>query len=315
MEAFNLLKYWKGDDTGSNASDVTVKLRPNNGVATIITAVGQQTKETDDDEDDDGPFFDLGFVIPDEEEGKVGEKNLNWESGDEEDKERDNEREFNFTLDSCSGNDRVDPNLSLSPSSDLFFKGKLVHIKFSEPNSKTQFPVSLLKFATKFRVFMPGLKKSRFNNGVYEKTEQNRSSPASSKPQEETQQKQSEKQNGNFFTMKFKVEEVHVVSLFTRDNSSRISFGNKTQKPTTSGDESTYLKKVKPLYVRVSRRYSKKLRFFDQLGLNSSVAKAGSLTSPAPRGLQLCLGTRKPLDFPPSTFGSKTGTDCTKKKD
>ncbi|KAL5551963.1 hypothetical protein UlMin_002139 [Ulmus minor] len=302
MEAFSLLKYWKGGGAGSNAGDVAVKLRPNNGVATIITAVGQQTAEADEDEDDDGPFFDLEFAVPDEEEGEVGVENLNPESGDEsdgeveeEDEERENEREFNFTVDSCSGDDRVDPNLSLSPSDDLFFKGKLVPIESSEPNSKTQFPVSLLKSATKFRVFMSGLKKSRFNNGGSEKTEQSGSSPASSKPQEETQQKQSEKQNGKFFTVKFKVEEVPIVSLFTRDNSSRISSGNKTQKPTTSGDESTvtdekrftkevmqkYLKKVKPLYVRVSKRYGEKLRFSGQLGLNSTVAKAGSLPPPA----------------------------------
>jgi hypothetical protein len=64
-----------------------------------------------------------------------------------------------FTLSSGSSNDRADLNLSLSPSDDLFFKGRLVPIEPSslvfnpsEPNSKQQqlFPVSLLKSATKF---------------------------------------------------------------------------------------------------------------------------------------------------------------------
>jgi hypothetical protein len=57
--------------------------------------------------------------------------------------EEEEEREFNFTLSSGSSNDRADPNLSLSPFDDLFFKGRLMSIEPSslifnpsEPNSK-----------------------------------------------------------------------------------------------------------------------------------------------------------------------------------
>ncbi|KAE8099244.1 hypothetical protein FH972_017241 [Carpinus fangiana] len=128
--------------------------------------------ETDDD---DGPFFDLEFAVPDEEDDAEGGDNETQnreqegancenESDEEEDEE---EREFNFTLSSGSNNDRANPNLSLSPSDDLFFKGRLVPIEPSslvfnpsEPNSKQQpqlFPVLLLKSATKFRVSMLGL--------------------------------------------------------------------------------------------------------------------------------------------------------------
>ncbi|KAF3448635.1 hypothetical protein FNV43_RR09348 [Rhamnella rubrinervis] len=316
MEAFSLLKYWRG---GGGVADVGINVRPNTGTTTIVTAV-TNTAETDDDDDDDGPFFDLEFALPDEDETEGGDESQNPEpsrgsdSVDDSDEEEDeddesdgveDEREFNFTLSSGSSNDRADPNLSMSPSDDLFFKGKLVPIESSslvfnpsEPNSKPQFPVSLLKSATKFRVFMSGLKKSRLNGA--EKTESNGSVANASKQQQkqqpEPQQKKSEKQQeqqppqkqqqSKFFTVKFKVEEVPIVSLFTRDNSSRISSANKSQKQSSEESSNSeekrftkevmqkYLKIVKPLYVRVSKRYGEKLRFSGQLSLNGSVAKA-----------------------------------------
>jgi hypothetical protein len=72
--------------------------------------------------------------------------------------------------------------------------------------------------------------------------------------------------------IKFKVEEVPIVSLFTRDNSSKGNTNNnKSQKQNTEHEPLSpleekrfskevvmhkYLKMVKPLYIRVSRRYS-----------------------------------------------------------
>jgi hypothetical protein len=143
--------------------------------------VAHNAAETDEDDNDDGPFFDLEFAVPDEEDDAKGGDNetqnreqegANCENESDEEEEDDEEedeeeREFNFALSSGSSNDRADPNLSLSPSDDLFFKGRLVPIEPSslvfnpsEPNSKQQpqlFPVSLLKSATKFRVSMLGL--------------------------------------------------------------------------------------------------------------------------------------------------------------
>lgn len=285
------------------------------GTTTIVAAVSPNTVDTDDDGDDDGPFFDLEFAVPDEEEDVEGgdetqnkeqeETNCGNESEEEEDED---EREFNFTLSSGSSNDRVDPNLSMSPSDDLFFKGRLVPIEpsslvccTSEPNSKqTQlFPASLLKSATKLRVSMLGLKKSKPTANATQKTESNGPVAAAPKPkqqkqqQQEAQQKQEQPQ-GKSFTVKFKVEEVPIVSLFTRDSSRSASGNSKAQNKQTGVEESAsdekrfskdvmhkYLKKVKPLYVRVSRRYGEKLRFSGQLSLGTGTKAASSVSTPA----------------------------------
>ncbi|GAU29463.1 hypothetical protein TSUD_227280 [Trifolium subterraneum] len=270
MEAFSLLKYWRAGATivglppSTNDSSTTTTTV---NTTTILTTADTTTSSSDDEDnnnnEDEGPFFDLEFTAPEEEEDNVSEEtNHNnqqqqQENDDEEDEEESEEGdEFKITL-SPSNNERSDANLSLSPSEDLFFKGKLVQLKpssfilnnnnnTSEPNSKPQFTASLLKSATKFRVFMSGLKKPKTDSVITEKKE---------KPERNR--------------IKFKVEEVPIVSLFTRDNSSK---GNINKKQNTEQHEPLspleekrftkdvvmhkYLKMVKPLYIRVSRRYS-----------------------------------------------------------
>ncbi|AES94006.1 hypothetical protein MtrunA17_Chr5g0397131 [Medicago truncatula] len=271
MEAFSLLKYWRGGGAVvglSPSSDSTTTTNVN--TTTILT-----TAESSDDNDDEGPFFDLEFTAPEEEEDgfeETNHKNQQQEEEKDEDDDEDSdddddddsgetESEFKITL-SPSNNERSDANLSLSPSEDLFFKGKLVQLKSSsfilnnnnnnssssEPNNKPQFTASLLKSATKFRVFMSGLKKPK-TDSVLEKKQH--------KPER----------------IKFKVEEVPIVSLFTRDNSSKNSNKSQTNQNQKVEHESSlspleekrfskeivmhkYLKMVKPLYIRVSRRYS-----------------------------------------------------------
>ncbi|KAA8520889.1 hypothetical protein F0562_011562 [Nyssa sinensis] len=315
MEAFSLLKYWRGGggggggvvnvETGTNVRTTTA------GTTTIVTSVNHHTADTDEDDDDDGPFFDLEFTVPDEDDGdeqvKPEDDCGNSEDNGDEDRDDDiesdgtdgeNERDFKFTLSSGSSGDRTDPNVSLSPSDDLFFKGRLVPIEpssivcnGSEPNSKPQFPVSLLKSATKFRVLMLKFKKSKSN--VAEKTEPNGSASATPKQQKQSVDSQHQQQNqpqSKFLTVKFKVEEAPILSLFTRDNSSRATSGNKAQKQNSeesASDEKRfskdvmqrYLKMVKPLYVRASRRYGDKLRFSGQLSLGSS---EGTTARPSP---------------------------------
>ncbi|XWS48868.1 hypothetical protein CRYUN_Cryun13aG0113400 [Craigia yunnanensis] len=295
MEAFSLLKYWRGGGTtgggGSNACNNARSAATTGGTTTIVTAVTtHQAVDTDDDDDDDGPFFDLEFAVPDEDETEENDEIDEGENVEDEETEdqnddvylksdddgcSDSETEFNFTLSSGSSNDRSDPNLTLSPSEDLFFKGRLVPI---EPNSSLdskppQFPVSLLKSATKFRVFLLRFKKSKLNST--EKTESVSVPTATPKKQETTQEENNNNNKNKFFTVKFKVEEVPVISMFSRDNS-------KSQKQQSSEDSVSdekkfskdvmqkYLKKVKPLYVRISRRYVEKLRFSGQLSLGSS---------------------------------------------
>ncbi|GLT90827.1 hypothetical protein SLE2022_087440 [Rubroshorea leprosula] len=300
MEAFSLLKYWRGGGGlrvvrgGGGGGDGVGGGGGNPGIAsgtttTIVTALStHQAVDTDEDDNDDGPFFDLELAVPDdddddedeaEEETEGNEKAERENAGEEEESgsESDGE-EFNFTLSSDSSNDLTDPNLELSPSDDLFFKGRLVPI---EPNSSIdskppQFPVSLLKSATKFRVFLLRLKKSKLNAG--EKTGETNGSP----------RKQEENNNGNnnskFFSVKFKVEEVPIVSLFTRDNSKcqkqhNTEESGSDEKKFSKDVMQKYLKKVKPLYVRVSRRYVEKLRFSGQLSLNSLKPTAPSSTA------------------------------------
>ncbi|KAJ0049650.1 hypothetical protein Pint_15078 [Pistacia integerrima] len=344
MEAFSLLKYWRGGGGGGTGGAAATAL-VSGGVAgsgdsgcgganlrttaTIVTAVTDQATETDDDDDDDGPFFDLEFAVQDEaeeeeEEGndaKNDEENENDDVDSEDDDgnevEVEEESEFKFTISSNSSgsnndNERTDPNLTLSPSDDLFFKGRLVPIEPSslvfnsnEPNSKPQFPVSLLKSATKFRVFMLGFKKSKQQNNVSEKTEANNGSVATAAadststtttPKQQQKPETEKEKQSKFFTVKFKVEEVPIVSMFTRDNSSsRKSLKTQSVEDSTTSDEKKfskdvmqkYLKKVKPLYIRVSKRYGDKLKFSGQLNLGGSVAN-------------------KSVQSPPSTAGQKS---------
>ncbi|PSR91468.1 Membrane-associated kinase regulator [Actinidia chinensis var. chinensis] len=241
MEAFTLLKFWKGADGGGN------NLRSSTTCSTkILTAVSHHSTDTEDDnyDDDEGPFFDLEFTLDDggeqakhedrdcTDDGGEGREDADVES-DEGTDDEDEREEFKFSL--SSG----DPNLSLSPSDDLFFDG-------SESNAKPQ--VSLLKSATKFRVLMLKLKKSKAEKPV---------------------SKQKNQSQSKFFTVKFKVEEAPIVSLFTRDNSSRST--NKSQKQQNSDESASdekklskdvmqkYLKLVKPLYIRASKRHAGKM--------------------------------------------------------
>lgn len=324
MEAFSLLKYWRGGGgvgamAGGGDSEVNTR------ATTIVKDVTHTAVETDDDDDDDGPFFDLEFAAPDEEdeEEKEEKKERNVmdsedqnddvvtsdDDDDEDDDGTDGEREFDFTLSSGSSNDRTDHNLALSPSDDLFFKGRLVPIESSslvfngaEPNSKPpQFPVSLLKSATKFRVFMLGFKKSKMNkNNTAEKTNEEAEAGNGSASASATPKLQDESKQSKFFTVKFKVEEVPIVSLFTRENSKSVKSqkqnnnnnnnnNSNSEESAASSDEKQrfskdvmqkYLKKVKPLYIRVSKRYGEKLRFSGQLSLGTGL-KTSAAPSPS----------------------------------
>lgn len=244
MEAFSLLKYWRGGGATSNAA-----------AKTIVTAVTHHGPDTDDD---DGPFFDLELTVPPDEDEQAKLEDVDEDENEDEDEEKEDDGfESDATTDGEDDDDDDDEReFNLSPSDDLFFNGRLVPIA----ESKTKLQSSLLKSsATKFRVMMLKLKKSKANVGV---------------KKEETSEKQ---KRSKFLTVKLKVEEVPIASLFTRDNSSRSSSGTQKQQ---SSDESAfedkkfskYLKKVKPLYVRVSKRYGEKQRFSGQL--SSSPAKS-----------------------------------------
>lgn len=316
MEAFSLLRYWRsngGDETG-NANVRTSTASPT--ATTIVTAVGSQTSETGDEEDnenDHGPFFDLEFSLPaeeeegDDEDTKEGETENGVGYGEEDEEDSDgsdgleDDRELKFTLLSGSSGDSTnDANISVSPSDDLFFKGSFVPVdQTTETNSKSpQFRVSLMKSATKFRVMMLKFKKSKLNGESSESTESNASGSSNSKEeQKKDEEKQTTDQNGgsegsgkSMTTVKFKVEEVPIVSLFKRHNSSKApkKRQNDDESVSASSEEKKfskeamqkYLRKVKPLYVRVSKKYGEKLKFSGQLSLPGAT-KPNLVASPA----------------------------------
>ncbi|KAF8077414.1 hypothetical protein N665_1038s0008 [Sinapis alba] len=313
MEAFSLLNYWKNNGGGGVSSGLNFlppqssdsSCRYSGEATTIVTSVSVTETEEEDAGDDEGPFFDLKFAVPVEEEeseecNEHGDEVSEDDDGGGKSGEGDSDCteggcEYKFTLSSCSGGeDGVDQDLIVSPSGDVYLKGQIV--EEVEPPSTgaeqtcsvkapaAQLSASILKSATKLRVFMLGTKKSKLlqaKSGDLDK--QNPPPPPPSQPPSQSP----ESQLKSTVTVSLKAEEVPIVSLFTRDNSSRNS-SSSSSSPSTSatkkqnGNESCvseenrfvmmqkYLKKVKPLYIRVSRRYGEKLKHSGQLSLDSS---------------------------------------------
>ncbi|KAF2570196.1 hypothetical protein F2Q70_00001476 [Brassica cretica] len=312
MEAFSLLNYWKNNGGGGVSSGLSFlppqssdsSCRYSGEATTIVTSVSVKETEEEDAGDDEGPFFDLKLSVPVEEEeeseehgDEVSEDDVGGGKSGEGDSDcTEGGCEYKFTLSSCSGgeDEGVDQDLIVSPSGDVYLKGQIVE-EVEPPSTGTeqtcsvkapaaQLSASILKSATKLRVFMLGMKKSKLllaKSGDLDK--QNPPLPPSQPPSQSP-----ESQLKSTVTVSFKPEEVPVVSLFTRDNSSRNS-SSSSSSPCTStttkrqnGNEPVvseenrfvmmqkYLKKVKPLYVRVSRRYGEKLKHSGPLSLDSS---------------------------------------------
>lgn len=195
---------------------------------TIASTILQE--DDDGDGDDEGPFIDLEFSVPDE--------------------------------DSCkdSDDDATAAALCDLETSSLVFSS-------SESNSKPQFAVSLLKSATKFRVFMLGSKK-----------------PKTSASSPKHQLNNDNNDNKKMF-VRFKVEEVPLVSLFTRDTSSKNNNSNSESTAAAAAaatDDKKFAKEVLQKYLSKI----KKLRFSGQVGSVSSVSKPGSDGDPPPFGLK-----------------------------
>ncbi|KAI3468674.1 hypothetical protein Pfo_025337 [Paulownia fortunei] len=327
MEAFSLLKYWRTGGGGSGGATTSVLTADSTADArattkTIVTAAAVSPYSSDGE---DGPYFDLEFTLPDQESDIEGEPSAKsqenyrkaqktenedeTESGSDaeevsvhENDDDDEEGELKFAL---TSNECTDQNVILSPSDELFFKGNLVTIEpssillngSSEENSK--FPVFLVKSATKFRVLLLKLKKSKSTNGDnHEKAEKSEKDEAngqvSAAPRIEEKENQG-KVSGKFFAVKLKFEEVPLVSLFTRDTSSKENHGKGLKHNVEDSDSNAasderkltkevvqkYLKMVKPFYIRVSKRYVEKLKFSGHLSFPGGGSK-GCAAAPAP---------------------------------
>ncbi|XP_064998541.1 probable membrane-associated kinase regulator 2 isoform X1 [Musa acuminata AAA Group] len=245
--------------------------------ATIATTVLRPNSDDGGgDSEDEGPFFDLEFPLPLREEDhlyrqKQQQFSSDTESYDEEEEEEEEEdEEFDLTVspDRC----RYGRGFS-SRSEDLFFKGRLVPLEPSSLRdlaasgpkaSKPQVTAFLLKSAAKFRVFRLGF--HRKSNSASTQTNPV-ASPATTSPSPK-------QQHQNKFSVKFKVEETPLASLFTRDSSSRSSSSSRSVRffaddglPTSEARKlpkdvlQRYISKIKPLYINISKRYGGKLRF------------------------------------------------------
>ncbi|PWA74561.1 hypothetical protein CTI12_AA250350 [Artemisia annua] len=292
MEAFSLFRYWKTNTTTNNA-DVTTPTSSTTAT-TIVTAVSTQTSETGDDDNDNdhGPFFDLEFTLPDETNDKNETAENDVVSDDE---------DVKFTLMSNSSGDSIgsvsDVNVSVSPSDELFFKGGFIPVE--ESTSTSNDPIfkpqqsRVSKSATKFRVMMLKLKKLKSNIA-----------------ESESEEKKDENEEPGP-SAKFKVEEVPIVSLFKRHNSSKTikktrnedtNIDNENEKKFTKEAMQKYLRKVKPLYVRVSKRYGEKMKFSGPMNVKNSVksenevSTGAAVTSSLPEeGKQCTEGSEPPL--------------------
>ncbi|CAK9185087.1 unnamed protein product [Ilex paraguariensis] len=270
MEAFSLLDIWR--NAGDNA---TVGGKPkesvNNSSTTAAANDGVRCQVLETDDKDEESFFDLVFTAPDCDV-----------------KEQDNDKNMDINVfDNLSFKKDGETRLDLVDSpNDFFCKRKILPI---EPASKPQSPIYLLKSPPKFRVFMLGFKKSKV-----EKTEVDRGvstgTPQQHQRQRASQQEQS--RQSKRFTVKCKLEEIPIASLFTRDNSLRSKLRKEFSDESLMDDSSKglpkdgfqkYLKLIKPLYVRASKRYSDNMRFSDQFSTVTPLSSPGTSSMCSPR--------------------------------
>ena len=299
MEALNFLKFWKP-------------------TTTFPSPVLEVDNEVDDDEEEEDSFFDLELSTPDFDNKKKNpdEKTTKeTESLNLEDEERvkdqaktSNSRELCYPK----------PSLSLSPI-DSISKRKILPL---EPiNPKPQSPIALLKSAPTFRVFMFKKSKSRGTG--------------------ETESNQQQNQEGKLFTVKFNVDEAEASNVsnskLTRESSSRRT----TTTRTTEGQEQSsknstkteqqqqrfskdviqkYLKLVKPLYVKVSKRYNEKTNpttsdlFLLSSPASSPAVSVSSMALPKDKSGTIPAGIRtvcKHLGKSKSSSSSSSSSACT----
>ncbi|CAL4978700.1 unnamed protein product [Urochloa decumbens] len=269
MESFSFLKYLRGGVVAS-AQRAPV-------AATTIAASacedGGGGGAGGGDVDDDASFFDLEFAVPGDESAAS---------------DAEEERvEFNFAVagdDAAPGGGgggevvAVDavatPAAAVETGDGKDGAGAEAEAAADVAAPALPPPASMLRPATKFRVLLLKLRKPK----TAAPADGNGSGGAPAAP----------KQQASRFLIKFRVDEAPpLVSLFTRDNSSRTSdAGTCADRPTQapaaaqqqqpqdasaiSAEERRFAKevvlkylssKIKPLYVKVSRRYGERLRF------------------------------------------------------
>ncbi|KAK7391312.1 hypothetical protein VNO78_19726 [Psophocarpus tetragonolobus] len=216
--------------------------------------------ETDSESDEDDSFFDLELTLHDFD---------NTNKNDDDPKQTTSTAQLKSL---CSKDDELSKadndvkrktQLPLSPPEPIS-KRKVLPI---EPISKPQSPIALLRSAPSFRIFM-----FRKRNRT---------------PPQKTEHSVNETK---VYAVKLSVDDFRSSPALSRDNSTR-SFASKLRsysyeepKPERFSKEvlRKYLKLIKPLYVKVSKRYSDKVRFSSE-GFAVSPSSSPSVASVSSR--------------------------------
>ncbi|CAO2209382.1 unnamed protein product [Urochloa humidicola] len=262
MESFSFLKYLRG---GVVAGTQRAPVAATTIAASACEDGGGGGAGGGGDVDDDASFFDLEFAVPGDESAAS---------------DAEEERvEFNFAV-AGGGGEVVAVDAVAPPAGDGKNGGAAAEADADADAADVAAPslpppASLLRPVTKFRVLLLKLRKP---NKAAAPAEGNGGAPAP------------KQQQASRFLIKFRVDEAApLVSLFTRDNSSRTSDADRPAPASAAAaaaaaqqshdaspaaaitaEERRFAKevvlkylssKIKPLYVKVSRRYGERLRF------------------------------------------------------
>ncbi|PON96944.1 putative membrane-associated kinase regulator [Trema orientale] len=280
MEALNFLKFWKPTTFGP------------------VLEVDNEVEEEEEEEEEDS-FFDLELTTPDFDQK---EKNPDEKATRETESLDLQEEKASVPAKTPSSRELCYPKPSISPSPiDSISKRKILPL---EPiNPKPQSPIALLKSAPTFRVFTFKKSKSRRT----ETTEKTREAMSF------VDNRKQLRPEGKLLTVRFSFEEeASNVSRLTRESSSRRT-GTTKRQDHTSDDTKTeqrfskdviqkYLKLVKPLYVKVSKRCSEKTT-------TPSPAADFFMASPA-SSTAMTASTASPKDRPVNNFPAGIRTVC-----
>ncbi|CAJ2629946.1 unnamed protein product [Trifolium pratense] len=249
MDALNFFKFWKNNTT----------------TTTCNITVPHLVVETDTESDEDDSFFDLELTMNDfdNKENNTNKTNHNPQTK--------TQKTSSITYEKTQlDNVPQKTTFPLSPNEPIS-KRKVLPI---EPISKPQSPISLLRSAPSFRIFT--FRKQRRTGS--EKTEELRKTECEKNQRKETK----------VFSVKLNIEDFHSTPTLSRVNSTR-NFGIKNQnheteepKPERVSKEilQKYLKLIKPLYVKVSKRYSDKVKFSgDGMTVNASPSSSPAVGS------------------------------------
>ncbi|XP_018847322.1 probable membrane-associated kinase regulator 5 [Juglans regia] len=267
MEALNFIKFWRSTGTYTFNDHAS----PNPLVV----------KEDELEEEEEDSFFDLEISVSDFDSQNTKTNDDPETSKDKENVTRLDSAKHNHNPAQNPGLNFSEPTLSLFPN-DLISRRKILPI---EPrDTKPHSPIALLKSAPRFQVLPFKKPKSKLMPTP-------RTGKTESKSSSIHTQKQKKQDNNAFFTVKLKDEETPNSSLFTRANSLRKS-ESKLQDHKISEDSKTerfskeiiqkYLNLIKPLYVKVSKRYSEKLQFPEVLPPSASPSSSPA-TIPFPK--------------------------------